>query len=224
MWEEAICNRGKLEWEYKKLLDDKNLEDLRKMTSEELEEYELRRMKYNVGKVCEEIVSRIDGASVPGGYLRAFKAQNKDDMFFLDRDFLLDFLSKGDKEKQNLPGSTYYKKISEFIRLHGELGMKHSEILKFDCMKKLGKECSFCEERPWVGPPCSRVPGPMPDYDRIPEYHCKHVSATPYEINNIQRQIDDFQPRKMLDIAFKEKVVQLNDEQSIDQFCKTYIY
>ena len=90
-------------------------------------------------------------------------------------------------------------------------------------MKKLGKECSFCEEHPWVGPPCSRVPGPMPDYDRMPEYHYKHFSATPYEINNIQGQIDDFQPRKMLDIAFKEKVVRLNDEQSIDQFCKTYI-
>ena len=41
--------------------------------------------------------------------------------------------------------------------------MKHFEMLKFDCMKKLGKECSFCEEHPWVGPPCSRVPGPMPD-------------------------------------------------------------
>ena len=96
---DAICDGDKLEWEYKKLLDDKNLEDLRKMTSEELEEHELRRMKYNVGKVCEEIVSRIDGALGPGGYLRAFKAQNKDDMFFLDRDFLLDFISKGDKVK-----------------------------------------------------------------------------------------------------------------------------
>ena len=90
-------------------------------------------------------------------------------------------------------------------------------------MKKLGKECSFCEEHPWVGPPWSRVPGPMPDYDRMPEYHYKHVSATPYEINNIQRQVDDFKPRKMLDIAFKEKVVRLNDEESIDQFCNTYI-
>ena len=96
---DAICDGGKLEWEYKKLLDDKNLEDLQKMTSEELDEYELRRMKYNVGSVCDEIVSRTDGASGPGGYLRAFKAQNKDDMFFQDRDFLLDFLSKGDKEK-----------------------------------------------------------------------------------------------------------------------------
>ena len=207
---DAICDGGKLEGEYKKLLDDKNLEDLRKMTSEELDKCELRRMKYNVGSVCVEIVSRIDGASGPGGYLRVFKAQNKDDMFFQDRDFLLDFLSKGDKGKQNLPGSTYYKKISEFIRLHSELGMKHFEMLKSDCMKKLGKECSFCEEHLWIGPPC-------------PEYHYKHVSATPYEINNIQQQIDDFQHRKMLDIAFKENVVRLNDEQSIDQFCKTYI-
>ena len=60
---DAICDRGILEREYKKLLDDKNLEHLRKMTSEELKEYELRRMKYNVGSVCDEIVSRIDDAS-----------------------------------------------------------------------------------------------------------------------------------------------------------------
>ena len=63
----------------------------------------------------------------------------------------------------------------------------------------------------------------MPDYDRMPQCHYKHVSATPYEINNIQRQVYDFQPRKMFDIAFKENVVRLNDEQSMDQFCKTYI-
>ena len=56
-------------------------------------------------------------------------------MFFEDRDFYLIFFQKGDKEKQSLSGSTYYKKISEFIRLHGELGMKHFEMLKFDCMK-----------------------------------------------------------------------------------------
>ena len=82
-------------------------------------------------------------------------------------------------------------------------------------MKKLGKECSFREEHPWVGPSCLRVPGPMADYDRMPEHHYKHVSATHYEINNIQHHVDNFQPRKMLDIAFKEKVVRLNDEQSM---------
>ena len=143
---DAICDGGKLEWEYKKLLDDKNLEDLRKMSSEELEEFGLRRMKYNVGNVCDEIVLRTDGASGPGGYLRAFKAQNKDDMFFQERDFLLDFLSNGDmyKEKQNLPGSTYYKKyLSSLIILHSELGMKHFEMLKFDCMKKAWQRMQF---------------------------------------------------------------------------------
>ena len=64
------------------------------MTSEELEEYELRRMKYNVGSVCDEIASITNGASGPGGCLRTFKAQNKDDMFFQDRDFLLDCFFK----------------------------------------------------------------------------------------------------------------------------------
>ena len=144
MWGDAICDGGKLEWQYKKLLDDKNLEDLRNMTSEELEEFGLRRMKYNVGSVCDEIVSRTDGASGPGGYLRAFNAQNKDDMFFQDRDFLLDFLSKGEQEKQNLPGSTYCKKyLSSLIILHSELCMKHFEMLKFDCMKKTCQGMQF---------------------------------------------------------------------------------
>ena len=36
-----------------------------KMTSSELESYELKRMQYNAFKVCEEAVSRVDGAPGP---------------------------------------------------------------------------------------------------------------------------------------------------------------
>ena len=64
---DAICDGGSIELEHKKLLHDQSLEELQKMTSSELESYELKRMQYNAFKVCEEAVSQVDGAPGPGG-------------------------------------------------------------------------------------------------------------------------------------------------------------
>ena len=78
------------------------------------------------------------------------------------------------------------------------------EFIKNDCAKKLnGTICSFCILYPWVGPPCSRVPCPMPDYDKLPDFHYKNVWETPGSINGKQRTIDDFQPRRQLQNLFE---------------------
>ena len=94
----AICDGGSIELEHKKLLHDQSLEELQKMTSSELESYELKRMQYNAFKVCEEAVSRVDGAPGPGSYLDAFKSKTKEDAFFYDKKFLDIYLSKSEKK------------------------------------------------------------------------------------------------------------------------------
>ena len=63
----VVMGGGGLEWEHKKLFDESSIEELQKLSTEELENYELSRIQYNANKVCDEVVSRIDGAPGPGG-------------------------------------------------------------------------------------------------------------------------------------------------------------
>ena len=89
--------------------------------------------------------------------------------------------------------------------LHFKVGMKYLEFIKFDCIKTLGKSCTFCDKNSWAGPPCSRVPQPMPDYESLPEYHYEHVDSTPINIDGVTRPVDDFQPRKQINEAFRKE-------------------
>ena len=219
----AICYGGSIEWKHKKLLDDQSLEELQKTTSSEFESYELKRMQYNAFKVCEEAVSRVDGAPGPGGYLKAFKSKTKEDAFFYDKKFLDIYLSKSEKERFSVPGAAYYKKLEEFMESHCEVGMKHLEFVKMSCIKANGKICEFCEKNPWIGPPCVRVPRPIPDYDKLPEYHYQHVSVSPTDVNGVQRPVDDYQPTKHLKEVFNKGEVKLTDEESIETFCDKFI-
>ena len=126
-----------MEWKHKKLFDENSIEELQNLSTEELENYELSRIQYNANKVCDEAVSRIDGAPGPGGYLTGYKAENKEDMFFADQELLINFLSNGEKERGKVPGAVYCKKLSSLIEQHCEIGMKYMELLKFECVRKI---------------------------------------------------------------------------------------
>ena len=180
-------------------------------------------MEFNAFKVCDEVATRINGAPGPGGYLKGFKATKANDMFFNDKKFLDLYLSKSDKEKQNVPGYAYYSKVTNFLNGHCQIGMKYFEYVKLSCMKNQGLACNFCTNHPWVGPVCEAVPRPFPDYDKLPGYHYKHVSVTPTKVNGIARPVDDFQPRAKLKEAFTSKTINLTNEESVDKFCDKYI-
>ena len=66
---DAICDGAGLDWEHKKLYNDKTIEVIKKMSIDELKEYEMKRMEYNAYHVCDEVTSCIDGAPGPGGFL-----------------------------------------------------------------------------------------------------------------------------------------------------------
>ena len=78
------------------------------MSIDELKEHELKRIEYNAYHVCDEVTSRIDGAPGPGGFLEAYRAVKKKDLFFKEKEFLDSYLSKNVKEQASLPGGKYY--------------------------------------------------------------------------------------------------------------------
>ena len=112
---EAIADGGgSLNWEYKRMLDDVNIEKLKSMTLEEFKSLEVKRMRYNANKVCEEVVMRVDGEPGPGGFMCAYKSQSSSDMFFWDHNYLQMFLDSSKSNDEPTPGSAYYFKLHTF--------------------------------------------------------------------------------------------------------------
>ena len=68
----AICDGGSLKWKYKTVFSDLTQDEVESLTSNDITEKELEVMKFSAFKVCEEVKNRCDGATVPGGYLKAF--------------------------------------------------------------------------------------------------------------------------------------------------------
>ena len=215
---DAICDGGPIMWEYKKCYDGLSDEQLDQMTLEELEESAHQVMEYNVFKVCDEITLRTDGAPAPGGYMKAFTSEQLDDMFFCNGKYAWEYLHASEQRRQTLPGSNYFNKIKNFGENHCLLGEKHIEFVKFSCDEP--DKCEDCSTHQWVGPPCTRIPQPYPDYE-ADGYHYKNVFDTPTHVDEKERTPDDFQPRKQA----KDYMVEgkLGTDEEIKQFSKTFI-
>ena len=67
-----------------------------------------------------------------------------------------------------------------------------------------------------MGPACSFVLPPIPDENRLPEYHHKHVRDTPTQINGCMMEIDDLQPRIQIKKVVKEDDLSSDNEESME--------
>ena len=63
---------GSIPWEHKTPYEGLSDEQIASMTLEELEQSEHDHMKCNALKVCNKLTCRIDGATVLGGFMKAF--------------------------------------------------------------------------------------------------------------------------------------------------------
>ena len=174
-----------------------------------------------INKVCEELVSRVDGATGPGGFLKAYKAESPDQLFFRDQKFLSKFHDLSEKEKPNVPGYHYYKKIQTFIENHCDIGMKYLEFVKDSCISKSVARCEFCESKGWRSTPMERVPQPYPDYDQLPDYHYERYQKS--KDREGVREVDDFNPRKQLKSLFDLNKISLSQTDEIKPFCDKYL-
>ena len=96
------------------------------------------------------------------------------------------------------------------------------EFLKFSCAKATDvlSPCNFCADNQWIGPPCDRVPRPVPHYELLPDYHYTHVNDTSlYTDNGCPREPDDFQPRQKINQAFQFGTLLASNEDQLNSFC-----
>ena len=107
------------------------------------------------------------------------------------------------------------------MELHFLKGEKCLEFVKCACLEKIHEKCDFCTRENWTGPPCSRIPAPVPDSGN--KYKYRHVNDTPLKIDGKMRDVDDFQPRKQIKIAVLSGTLSLDDENQMKEFCDKYI-
>jgi hypothetical protein len=110
----ALCDGGPLPWQYVEPFPDGNVENV---TLEEYKEQVEEAMKQNAGKVCDEVVIRIDDAPGPGckDFLKAFKTPSENEMFFSDKDYMNNYIHKPKRQKRQAPGHGYYSQIKKFL-------------------------------------------------------------------------------------------------------------
>ena len=94
-------------------------------------------------------------------------------------------------------------KILEFITRHYSSGELYMEYIK--CIQN---KCSFCIGSPCRSPTLKGVPRPMPDVSKLPSYHYLDVFDTQLVDSNKLRSPDDFMPRAVVKMLFKEGELQ----------------
>ncbi|MCP3927916.1 MAG: hypothetical protein GY705_02310 [Bacteroidetes bacterium] len=178
-------------------------------------------MKRNAWKVCEEVISRVDDAPGPGcnDYMKAYVTPSKEEMFFWDKNYLMEYVHKSKGQKAQAPGHGYYAKLDEFIQRHFKIGELFMEFVKNNCENA---ECEFCAKG-WSGSELQNGPFPFPDHDRLPNFHYKPMAETPRCIDDNPRDTDDFQPRAQMKKMVKADTLSSGDAESIKQFSTKYI-
>ena len=143
---DALCDGGSLQWEYRKMFERLSMEDIEELSSNDVEELELKRMKFNAFKVCEEVSQRLDGTTGPGGYLKSLVTDSLDKLFFFDKEYADEYLSK--PKNATVPGCNYYQKLERFLENHCRKGEKFLKFVKFECQNRNGEvTCDFYEEK-----------------------------------------------------------------------------
>ena len=215
---DAIADGGYVEWEHRKKFHDLTDEEVLAMTPDELTAHEVKRMKHNAYKVCDDIASRIDGNISPNGYMKAYPSKKNEKLFFWDTEFLNVFINE---QVDNLPGSNFYIFLKKFMESHARVGEKYLEVIK--CSGEASSLCRYCSTNPWSGSIINRIPQPVPDYTHTKKYKYKHFSETDNKVDGIERTVDDFNPRVQLKAWYEKGLIAITKPDQLEKFSKKFI-
>ena len=131
---DSVVDGATINWERHKQFEEMTEDKIKSLGVKEFEELEKERMEKNAWFVAGLLVERIDGAPVLSERIKAYLSEKKEDHFFFNRKYLLQFHSATTpKAKDSVPGSAYFSKIMRFYEDHYRSGELFMEFLKFDC-------------------------------------------------------------------------------------------
>ncbi|XP_070580686.1 uncharacterized protein [Ptychodera flava] len=222
---EALVDGSALKWDYHKPSDGLTEDELNRLTVEQTKELEKSCKERNAWQVAKDVQLRIDDEPGPAGdYMKAFVTVKKDDQFFYNAVNLASYVTTHSQSKKlQVPGHAYFQKIESFIQSHFHVGEMYLEYLKGSCQQTLGTLCEYCKESN-IDPVMTRVPSPMPDSQRLPEFHYLNVESTPLKNKDgSEREIDDFHPRVQLKRLFASGEISTERNDVITSFANKYI-
>ncbi len=157
--------------------------------------------------------------------MKSFVSEKPEDGLFFNQHLLKEYSSKSSEQRKSIPGASYIKKIIDFCNLHYQQGELYMEYLKGDCSKSSsdGQQCAECQSREWISPQMSRIPRPVPDKSRLPEFHYKDVFETYNHDSEHSRLPDDWQPRHNIKSMFENGELITDDEDTVTLFVNKFI-
>ena len=217
---DALVDGATLEWEKYRRFEDLSEEEIKQMSLQSYEEYEKKRMEKNAWYVCSQVAERIDDAPVLKEYIKSKVSEPPDELFFFNSVYLDSYRGASERNKAEVPGAAYFRKIESFVEDHyirGELFMEFCRDACRESRDGSSNLCSWCSHNRWVGPETERIPQPVPDQNNpghfMDVYQTKSTGRTP----------DDYLPRKCLkDLYDKHSDSIINDRDTIKSFCTKY--
>ena len=217
---DALVDGATLEWEKYRRFEDLSEEEIKQMSLQSYEEYEKKRMEKNAWYVCCQVAERIDDAPVLKEYIKSKVSEPPDELFFFNSVYLDNYRGASERNKAEVPGAAYFRKIESFVEDHyirGELFMEFCRDACRESRDGSSNLCSWCSHNRWVGPETERIPQPVPDQNNpghfMDVYQTKSTGRTP----------DDYLPRKCLkDLYDKHSDSIINDLDTIKSFCTKY--
>ena len=220
---DSVVDGATIKWEHFKRFDGLSADEITELTLEAFERMEEERMTKNAWRVANQVAARIDDAPVHSEYIKCIVAEKPVDGLFFNQEYLRKyFRSKASHRRLSIPGSGYMSMINNFCGSHYEYGELYMEYLKSDYVRLSQTKllCNFCKESEWISPVMQRIPRPLPDESRLPNFHYLSVFDTPAGAN---RPPDEWQPRHNIKKQFEDGTLKLDNKESISTFSRHFI-
>ena len=143
---DALCDGGSLKWQIYETLQGLSEEEVKSLSTSELDAHSSNVMEKNAWAVAEEVCLRIDDFQAPRGYISAFLVDRPENQFSYNREYLKEYLGVTNNQKSSVPGYGYFSKLEKFESLHCEKGELYMEYRRMSCKERNGQLCKFCEK------------------------------------------------------------------------------
>ena len=159
-----MCDGGSLKWQIYETLHGLSEEEVKGLSTSELDAHSKKVMEKNAWAVAEEVCLRIDDSPAPRGYVSAFLVDRPENHFFYNREYLKEYLGVSNNQKSSVPGHGYFSKLEKFESVHCEKGELYMEYRRMSsCQERNGQLCEFCQEDDTSTLPLP-TRRPFPDY------------------------------------------------------------
>ena len=113
-----------------------------------------------------QVAERIDDVPLLKGHIQSRLSELPGKLFFFNSVDLDNYRTASERNKTQVPGAAYLRKVESFIKDHYVGGELLMEFCRYACKESGGERCSWCSNNTWVGPETERIPHPVPDPDK----------------------------------------------------------